>query len=93
MSVELLILFGASTVENVVTVGRLALTPVDLAMIKGHLEIVDILETIVQNPDLKLKIAIWRKVMKLERYSYSGFGPWLASTRVAPYRFTIVSSI
>jgi ankyrin repeat protein len=58
-SVELLLQFGAVTVAKLSNGGR---TPVDIAMGKGHSEIVKILEPLVLDPDLKLKIARWSKL-------------------------------
>ncbi|KAF8204144.1 ankyrin repeat-containing domain protein [Mycena galopus ATCC 62051] len=55
-SVELLLQFGATTVEK--TDGR-GLTPVDIAITEGYTEILELLEPLVQNADLKQKIATW----------------------------------
>ncbi|KAJ7238498.1 ankyrin repeat-containing domain protein [Mycena haematopus] len=55
-SVELLLQFGATTVEKVDWSGR---TPVEIAMDRGRADLVKILEPLVQNPALKLKIATW----------------------------------
>jgi ankyrin repeat protein len=56
-SVELLLQFGAAaTVE---TASRRGLTPVDIAIAEGYTEILELLEPVVQSPDLKRKIAAW----------------------------------
>ncbi|KAF7347311.1 Ankyrin repeat domain containing protein [Mycena venus] len=52
-SVELLLEFGAGPVD------RPGIAAVDLAMALGHSEIVKLFEPLVQNPDLKLRIAAW----------------------------------
>ncbi|KAJ6520483.1 ankyrin repeat-containing domain protein [Mycena sanguinolenta] len=55
-SVELLLKFGATTIENPDWTGR---TPVDMAMANRNAEVVKILEPLVQSPSLKAKIATW----------------------------------
>ncbi|KAF7337772.1 ANK-REP-REGION domain-containing protein [Mycena sanguinolenta] len=55
-SVELLLEFGAATVDKP---GRRGFTPVDIAIREGYTEIVELLEPLVQNPELKMKIASW----------------------------------
>ncbi|KAJ6520450.1 ankyrin repeat-containing domain protein [Mycena sanguinolenta] len=55
-SVELLLEFGAATVDKP---GRRGFTPVDIAIREGYTEIVELLEPLVQNPELKIKIASW----------------------------------
>ncbi|KAF7376381.1 Ankyrin [Mycena sanguinolenta] len=59
--VELLLQFGATTVENVDGYGS---TPVDIAMSRGRmcLEVVNALEPHVRNPELRAKIEDWREV-------------------------------
>ncbi|KAF7338676.1 Ankyrin-3-like protein [Mycena venus] len=52
--VELLLQFGARTVEKVSRRGSI---PVGIALSMGHSEIVEVLEPLVQNPDLKIRIA------------------------------------
>ncbi|KAJ7361176.1 ankyrin repeat-containing domain protein [Mycena albidolilacea] len=54
--VELLLQFGAHTVEKVNGGG---VTPVDYAMQKDYSEVVKTLEPLVQDPELKLRIAEW----------------------------------
>jgi len=60
-SVELLLQFGAATVEKADWRGR---TPVDIAMRMGYSEIVQILEPLVQNHDLQSRIAAWREAQE-----------------------------
>jgi ankyrin repeat protein len=60
-TVECLLQFGATTVEKANHYGR---TPVDVAMRPGNWEVVKILQPLVQNPDLKAKIARWWKENK-----------------------------
>ncbi|KAF7374390.1 Ankyrin repeat protein [Mycena sanguinolenta] len=55
-SIELLLQFGATTVEKA---DRNGTTPVHLAMQTGKVEVVRLFEPLVQNPSLKLKIARW----------------------------------
>ncbi|KAJ6520417.1 ankyrin repeat-containing domain protein [Mycena sanguinolenta] len=55
--VQILLQFGATTVEKVDNDG---FTPVHLAMRMGSSEVIEILEPLVQDPDLKLKITTWR---------------------------------
>ncbi|KAF8208142.1 ankyrin repeat-containing domain protein [Mycena galopus ATCC 62051] len=59
-AIELLLQFGAVTVEKPDVWGR---TPVDLAIARGRrfLEVVEIFEPLVQNPDLRAKIAAFRR--------------------------------
>jgi hypothetical protein len=59
-AVELLLRFGAAaTVEKP---GQGGLTPVDLAIARGDTEILELLEPLVQDPDLKRKIAArWKE--------------------------------
>ncbi|KAF8204167.1 ankyrin repeat-containing domain protein [Mycena galopus ATCC 62051] len=57
-SVALLLQFGATTVEKA---NRNGLTPVDIAIGRGYTDTVKVLEPLVQNPDLKLKIATWQE--------------------------------
>ncbi|KAF7337747.1 hypothetical protein MSAN_02248300 [Mycena sanguinolenta] len=52
-SVKLLLEFGAATVDKP---GQRGLTPVDIALREGHPEIVELLEPLVQDPDLKSRI-------------------------------------
>jgi ankyrin repeat protein len=54
--VELLLQFGAKTVEKAERNGD---TPVDYAMKKNYWEVVKTLEPLVQDPELKLRIARW----------------------------------
>jgi len=54
--VELLLQFGAATVEKADHGGR---TPVDIAMGRGCSDLVKILEPLVQDPDLRSQIAAW----------------------------------
>ncbi|KAJ7837425.1 ankyrin repeat-containing domain protein [Mycena olivaceomarginata] len=54
--VEFLLQFGAHTVEKVNGGG---VTPVDYAMQKDYSEVVKTLEPLVQDPELKLRIAEW----------------------------------
>ncbi|KAJ7361195.1 ankyrin repeat-containing domain protein, partial [Mycena albidolilacea] len=54
--VELLLQFGAKTVEKAKIIGG---TPVDCAMGKNYWEVVKTLEPLVQDPELKLRIARW----------------------------------
>jgi ankyrin repeat protein len=54
--VELLLQFGAKTVEKAERNGN---TPVDYAMEKNYWEVVKTLEPLVQDPELKLRIARW----------------------------------
>ncbi|KAF8208159.1 ankyrin repeat-containing domain protein [Mycena galopus ATCC 62051] len=56
---KLLVQFGAVTVEKADAWGK---TPVDLAIARGRdfLEVVEMLEPLVQNPDLRAKIAAFR---------------------------------
>ncbi|KAF8204373.1 ankyrin repeat-containing domain protein [Mycena galopus ATCC 62051] len=56
--VELLLQFGAATVEKTDEDGN---TPVDIAMNFNRTEIVKILSPLVQDPDLKLRVAAWWK--------------------------------
>ncbi|KAJ7361103.1 ankyrin repeat-containing domain protein [Mycena albidolilacea] len=56
--VELLLQFGAATVERPDDDGH---TPVDIAMRTASSEVVKILQSFVQNPDLEAKIARWWK--------------------------------
>ncbi|KAJ6520402.1 ankyrin repeat-containing domain protein [Mycena sanguinolenta] len=53
--VEVLLEFGATAVEKVDSQGE---TAVDIALRMGHSEIVQLLEPLVQDPDLKLKIEL-----------------------------------
>ncbi|KAF8204385.1 ankyrin repeat-containing domain protein [Mycena galopus ATCC 62051] len=53
---ELLLQFGAATVEKTDEDGR---TPVDYAMNSNMTEAMEMLEPLVQDPDLKLRIAAW----------------------------------
>ncbi|KAJ7897360.1 ankyrin repeat-containing domain protein [Mycena olivaceomarginata] len=55
--VELLLEFGAATVEKASTYG---ITPVHMAMHEDNWEIVKILEPLVQNPKLRAEIDAWR---------------------------------
>ncbi|KAF8204490.1 ankyrin repeat-containing domain protein [Mycena galopus ATCC 62051] len=55
-SVELLLQFGATTVEKA---DRKGLTPVDVAIDSGYIDIVKLFEPLVQNPDIKQRIATW----------------------------------
>ncbi|KAJ7837328.1 hypothetical protein B0H14DRAFT_2589193 [Mycena olivaceomarginata] len=59
--VELLLQFGAATVEKADGAGR---TPVDHAMRTASLKVVKVLQPLVQNPDLEAKIARWWKENK-----------------------------
>ncbi|KAF8204472.1 ankyrin repeat-containing domain protein [Mycena galopus ATCC 62051] len=54
--VELLLQFGATTVEKADLTG---FTPLDIAMRKGYSEVVKIFEPLVQSPELRSKIAAW----------------------------------
>ncbi|KAJ6481869.1 ankyrin repeat-containing domain protein [Mycena sanguinolenta] len=53
---ELLLQFGATTAEKA---DRNGATPVDLAMQRGRIEAVRLLEPLIQDPALKGKIAEW----------------------------------
>ncbi|KAF7337741.1 hypothetical protein MSAN_02247700 [Mycena sanguinolenta] len=53
--VEVLLEFGATTVEKVDSYGE---TAVDITLRMGHSEIVKLLEPLVQDPDLRLKIEL-----------------------------------
>ncbi|KAJ7819950.1 ankyrin repeat-containing domain protein, partial [Mycena olivaceomarginata] len=59
-AVELLLRFGAAvTVEKP---GRRGLTPVDIAITRGNTEVLELFEPLVQDPDLKRKIAArWKE--------------------------------
>jgi ankyrin repeat protein len=59
-AIELLLRFGAAvTVEKP---GRRGLTPVDIAITRGNKEILELFEPLVQDPDLKRKIAArWKE--------------------------------
>jgi hypothetical protein len=58
-AVELLLRFGAATVEKP---GQYGLTPVDIAVARYDTETLELLEPLVQDPDLKRKIAArWRE--------------------------------
>ncbi|KAJ6481834.1 ankyrin repeat-containing domain protein [Mycena sanguinolenta] len=56
VAIELLLQFGATTVEKADADG---VTPVDEAMHKGKIEVVRLLEPLIQDPALKSKIAKW----------------------------------
>ncbi|KAJ7819961.1 ankyrin repeat-containing domain protein [Mycena olivaceomarginata] len=56
--VELLLQFGAATVEKADGAGR---TPVDHAMRTASLKVIKVLQPLVQNSDLEAKIARWWK--------------------------------
>ncbi|KAJ6481855.1 ankyrin repeat-containing domain protein [Mycena sanguinolenta] len=58
MAIELLVQFGATTVENANGTG---MTPADLAMQKEKIEVVRLLEPLLRDPPLKAKIAKWLK--------------------------------
>jgi ankyrin repeat protein len=60
-TVECLLQFGATTVEKANHYGD---TPVDVAMRIANSEVVKVLQPLVQNPDLKAKIARWWKENK-----------------------------
>ncbi|KAJ6541784.1 ankyrin repeat-containing domain protein [Mycena capillaripes] len=55
-AVELLLQFAPATVEKMSWFGS---TPLDCAMRAGKREVVEIMEPLVQNPELKLDIAQW----------------------------------
>jgi hypothetical protein len=58
-AVELLLRFGAATVEKP---GQYGLTPVDIAVARYDTETLEPLEPLVQDPDLKRKIAArWKE--------------------------------
>jgi ankyrin repeat protein len=59
--VELLLQFGANTVEKASGDG---VTPVDYAMQHNYPEVVKILEPLVQDPDLQLRMAKWLEKRK-----------------------------
>ncbi|KAF8136008.1 ankyrin repeat-containing domain protein [Mycena galopus ATCC 62051] len=57
-AVELLLQFGVATIEKA---NGLEQTPVDIAMSAGRPEMVEILKPLVQDPDLKARIAAWEE--------------------------------
>ncbi|KAF7366410.1 Serine/threonine-protein phosphatase 6 regulatory ankyrin repeat subunit A-like protein [Mycena sanguinolenta] len=56
--IELLLQFGAATVEKADADG---VTPADLAMKRGMIEVVRLFEPLIQDPALKAKISKWLK--------------------------------
>ncbi|KAJ6481856.1 ankyrin repeat-containing domain protein [Mycena sanguinolenta] len=65
---ELLLQFGATAAEKA---DRDGATPVDLAMQRGRIEAVRLLEPLIQDPALKAKIAEWLE----EKRGPEGTGP------------------
>ncbi|KAJ7605032.1 ankyrin repeat-containing domain protein [Mycena polygramma] len=57
-SVELLLQFGAGSVDKLDFWGS---SPVDIAMAKGLVKVVEILEPLVQNPSIRMNITLWRE--------------------------------